>query len=172
MKLFCFDNFGFTLVELMTVTAIIFIVSAMALADYRQGNRRVLLDNEAYRFSQNVRRAQEWALSSRDFGQTAPAGFGVYVSSASSYILYEDNDGGKDYDEGEEIEEVFLDDKVEISVSIPSSADINYASPTLLGKITDNTGAEFEWARITFRVKNGTQSRVVAANIAGLVYVE
>lgn len=175
MKKFFSKNQGFTIVELATVMAIIFVISGFAAANYHRGDRAVILDNQASRLAQDFRRVQEWALSSREIDGLAPAGYGVHIPGAGNYyVLYADNNGDKKYSaESEIVETIFLDDKIEISVCQPNPADINYAAPDLSGKITDGTVVnDFDWAKITFRVKGGGQTRVIAANIAGLVYVE
>jgi prepilin-type N-terminal cleavage/methylation domain-containing protein len=174
MKNFFSQNQGFTLVELLTVVAMVCIISGIAAANYRLGDRRVVLDNQAAQLDQDFRRAQEWALSSREINGTSPAGYGVYAPGTGGYyILYADSDGNKKYSgESEIVEKIFLDGKIEISACQPSPADINYTAPDLAVKITNGAGAGFDWARITFRIKGGAQTRVIAANAAGLVYVE
>ncbi len=174
-------NSGFTIVEMMVAMAIIFIISAMVAANYHLGNRQIVLDNQAAQFAQDVRRVQEWALSSRETAAgDEPAGYGIYVpETGDCYILYADKDSSKDYTNEEEVEKVFLNNKIEISnislyknhwnYNIPF-VHMNYAAPDLSGRISK--GGDYDWAKITFRVIGGSETRVAAANIAGLVYVE
>ncbi len=177
------SNTGFTIVELMTVIAIIGIVAAIGAAGYRQGERRVVLDNQTFGFMQDVRRAQERALSSRDIGTETPAGYGIYLPhDGGYYFIYADKNNSKNYDNGEEIEQVSLDGKITISNmqvrknaasswTNANSMDINYAAPDLTARIV--RGADkYEEAKVVFSVANGSQTRTAAANIAGLVYVE
>ncbi len=79
---------GFTIVELVMVTAIIAFISTIGAAGYRQGERRVVLDNQTFQFMQDVRRAQERALSSRDTGAAAPGGYGVYCRPRATIISF------------------------------------------------------------------------------------
>lgn len=176
------NNKGFTMVELMTVVAIIGIIAAIGAAGYRQGERRVILDNQTFGFMQDVRRAQERALSSRDTGAAAPGGYGIYLPSAGNYYsIYADWNKNKSYDAGEETERISLDGKIMIldmqvrkkntSWTNTNSIDINYAAPNLTARIIWG-GDEYEWAKIVFSVVNGSPTRTAVINIAGLVYVE
>lgn len=176
------SNTGFTIVELMTVIAIIGIVAAIGAAGYRQGERRVVLDNQTFGFMQDVRRAQERALSSRDIGTETPAGYGIYLPhDGGYYFIYADKNNSKNYDNGEEIEQVSLDGKITISNmqvrkkntswTNTNSIDINYAAPDLTARI-NRGGDGYEWAKVVFSVVNGSPTRTAVINIAGLVYVE
>ncbi len=173
---------GFTIVELVMVTAIIAFIATIGAASYRQGERRIVLDNQTFQFMQDVRRAQERALSSRDTGAAAPRGYGIYLPhGVNYYLIYADKDNSKSYDAGEETEQISLDGKITISdmqvrkSNTPwtnaNSVDINYAAPDLTTRITKG-GDKYEEAKVVFSVANGSQTRTAAANIAGLVYVE
>ncbi len=166
----------------MMVVAIIGVIAAIGAAGYRQGERRVVLDNQAFQFMQDVRRAQERALSSRDTGAAAPGGYGIYLPPGGSYYsIYADRNKNKKYDSGEETERISLDGKITISNiqarqnntswNNVNSVDINYAAPDLTARIV--RGADkYEWAKIVFSVINGSQTRAAVANAAGLIYVE
>ena len=169
--------------ELMTVIAIIGIVAAIGAAGYRQGERRVVLDNQTFGFMQDVRRAQERALSSRDTGAAAPGGYGIYLPPGGSYYsIYADRNKNKRYDNGEETERISLDGKIVISnMQVRKNAasswtnanfiDINYAAPDLTARIVRDAD-KYEEAMVVFSVVNGSQTRTAVINIAGLVYVE
>jgi prepilin-type N-terminal cleavage/methylation domain-containing protein len=162
---------GFTLIELLTVTFIILIISVLVVANYHRGNRSVALSAQAARFAQDLRRAQESALSLRQINGMLPYGYGIYVrQGGSSYILYSDNNNDKIYNDGEAQETVALDGNIEISSCLPNTASIDYIAPDLTAKINNGAGTEL---RVVFRVKNdASMTRSVVANIAGLVYVQ
>ncbi len=173
---------GFTIVELAVVMAIIFIISGIAAANYRHGDRRVALDNQAFKFMQDARRAQELALSSRDADGVAPAGYGIYLANNRDYyLIYADKNNNKKYDDGEEVENVSINEVVEtsaleasqdgISWSLENEIDINYAAPNLTAKIMSG-GNDYVAMKITFRIIGDSRTRAAVANIAGLVYVE
>lgn len=173
---------GFTIVELSVVMAIIFIISGIAAANYRHGDRAVILNNQAFQFTQDVRRAQELALSSREISGITPAGYGIYFSNDRNYyLIYADKNNNKKYDDGETVENALIDEAIEISTLeasqdsiswlLESTVDINYATPDLTAKIMGG-GNDYATAKITFRVVGDSRTRAVVANIAGLVYVE
>jgi len=172
MKKFFAKNSGFNLPELMIVITIIAIISVMAAANLRDGRHRIALDNQAAEFAQDLRQAQEWALSLR--GWPAAAGYGVYIENdgLNKYILYADLNNNKVYDVGDAVQKtVSLNEAIEIAALNPDPIDINYLAAESAMAIINGGGAQTLEA--VFRVKNApTMTRAVAANVAGLVYVE
>ena len=121
-------NKGFTLVELMVVTAIIVLLTAMTLPNYRAGSQQLALQRSAHKLAQDLRRAEELALSSQAFGDQTPQGYGVYFnkSQSSRYILFADLDGNHQYSglSDEKVEEITLEGKVVISGLSPEFASV------------------------------------------------
>lgn len=110
-------NEGFTLLEITVVVAVIALLSTIFLANYHGGEKQYALLRASHKLSQDLRMAEEMALSSRKtpvekFGGTFPrGGYGVYVkisdlsiNDCPSYsqgyciILFADCDGEGDYD--------------------------------------------------------------------------
>lgn len=69
---------SFTLIELMVVMTIISIMTAVVLANYRAGGQQLALDRSANKLAQDIRRAQEMAMSSRKEGGCGPGFSGEY----------------------------------------------------------------------------------------------
>jgi len=102
---------GFTIVELMVVIAIIVTISAIVLIDYRSGNDQLALQRSAHKLAQDLRIAQEMAMSSAEVNGVVPHGIGILMAidgpssggppatagplpvSTSTYHIYADNNG-------------------------------------------------------------------------------
>ena len=94
---------GFTLAELLVVMAIIVVISGLSLANWRGGEKQYALLRAASKLSQDLRRAEEMALSSKEFqGQIPEGGYGVYFKEQEKdhYILFADFNGNHHYDSG------------------------------------------------------------------------
>lgn len=181
MKKIFAKNSGFTIIELMTVIVIIATVTVITAASYHQGKSQKVLDGQAYQLKQDLRQAQEWALSAYEIDGTPSYGYGIYIRQGNdSYILYSDDNNNKQYDSGFDRENrvVALNEKIEITscvsggANISSGISINYIAPDLTAKIIDGGGGDHETLEINFGVINGDGIRTVVANIAGLVYVK
>lgn len=83
---------GFSLVEMLVVLSIIGIVTTIALIGQGTFNRSLLLTDTAYSVALSLREVQTLGYSSRVFGSTQNAGYGLYLSSAqpTSYLLFAD----------------------------------------------------------------------------------
>ncbi|MFA6376209.1 MAG: prepilin-type N-terminal cleavage/methylation domain-containing protein [Candidatus Paceibacterota bacterium] len=164
---------GFTLIELMTVMAIIFIMSILAVSNYHQGGSQVVLDVEANRFAQDLRRVQEWSMAAHQVAGVAKKGYGIYVSAVSgSYIVYTDNNGNGIYDAPSELyETVVLDKKVEISSCTPNPASVDFMVTSPVTKINGGDATTVQKVQIWLK-NNHNMKRTVTVNKAGLIYVE
>jgi len=113
-------NKGFTLIELLVVLSIIVIMTSLTLPNYRAGDQQLALQRSVAKVSQDLRRTQEMAMSSREF-VGAPAGFvggyGIYfnLSQPDQYILFADLDNENDYDTGEAVEILELETNIVFS---------------------------------------------------------
>lgn len=83
---------GFTLIELLVVLGIITILTSIALSGQSQFNRTLALNNAAYDIALSVRQAQSLGLSSRTYGATGNAGYGIALMSGTptAYTLFAD----------------------------------------------------------------------------------
>jgi len=100
---------AFTLLEITVVVAIIGLLSVIVLANYRGGEKQSALLRSTHRLAQDLRRAEEMAISSRktpgeceqvEEGVFPKGGYGIHFEKDSdSYILFADCDGEGDYDD-------------------------------------------------------------------------
>lgn len=120
---------GFSLVEIIVVTAIILLFTALILPNYKAGQLQYALRLSSQRLALDLRRVQNLAMSTAGFDdRKAPkGGYGIFFdSSKKSYFLFADCNGSKDYtntgspcettgaDESEKIEEIKLETGVRI----------------------------------------------------------
>ena len=81
---------GFTLTELLVVASIIILFSAIVLANYQTGNKQFALQRSAHKLAQDIRRAQEMAMSAKECepcGNVVPPGYGIYTQQHYSSAL-------------------------------------------------------------------------------------
>ena len=162
---------SFTLVELLVAVGIIILLTALVLPDYRAGERQFALQRSASKLAQDLRRAEEMAMSAKE-PPTAPDTFkGAYginfQTNSSNYILFADLDNDQIYDSGEEIETLPLEKKVKISNLSPASPlTISFTPPDP----TVNINPSDSLASIT--LTNNGRTKIIKVNKAGLIYVQ
>jgi prepilin-type N-terminal cleavage/methylation domain-containing protein len=84
---------GFSLIELLAVTAVMVLISAVLLTSNTRFGGKVLLQNLAYDIGLSIRQAQVYGISVQRFGtNTYTAGYGVHfdLSSPANYVLFGD----------------------------------------------------------------------------------
>lgn len=84
---------GFTLIELIVVTAILGLISALVFANNNRFGGVVLLENLAYDVGLSVRKAQVYGIAVRRFGvEEFGSGYGVRFDLAdpNTYVLFAD----------------------------------------------------------------------------------
>ncbi len=165
---------GFTLIELLIVMAIIVIISGVSLANWRGGEKQYALLRSANKLSQDLRRAEEMAMSAREFqGQIPRGGYGVYFKDQEKdhYILFADLNGNQHYDSGLDglIEDVKIEKDIQISQLSASPLTIVFTPPDPTVTIKPDAST----AAITLAIgTNLTKTRIIRVNKAGLVYIE
>lgn len=83
---------GFSLVELIVVLGLIVLLTAITLTSQSSYNRQLILTSTTYTVAMSIREAQSLGLSSRMFGTTQNAGYGVHFVKATptSYTIFSD----------------------------------------------------------------------------------
>lgn len=125
---------GFTIIELLVITGLIGLMSAVLLPSFRTGDQELALSRSASKLSQDLRRVQEMALSAKETASgEIPPGYGIYFEPGTypnQYFLFADLDGDEAYTAGEIIETVTLERKIKISDLSPTSPmSITFVSP-------------------------------------------
>jgi prepilin-type N-terminal cleavage/methylation domain-containing protein len=171
---------GFTLIELLTVLAIIFTLTSISFPFYRTAQKQYILESAAQKLVQDIRRAQEMAISARvcgPCGNKVPPGYGIYLQQGNtSYFIYADTNpaqGNEIYDGGDVIvETISFEGKVFIKNVNPSSLSINFKPPDPKIRI-GNSSQSLNEASITISLLNDTsKAKTIRVNKAGLIYVE
>jgi len=101
---------GFTLVELIIVSAIFAVMSSILMVRFSFFNNKILTTNLAYDIALSIRQAQTFGINVQGFdpgsGAVFTTGYGVHfdISSNNSYIFFADLDNNKEYSSDELVE--------------------------------------------------------------------
>ncbi len=168
------------MVELLEVIGIITLLSALILPNYRSSERQFALQRSAHKISQDLRRAQEMAMSAKEFQGVVPPRYGIeFDKDRDYYILFADiNDNGKYESMGPkpdiEVERITFEKGVKIKdLLTPASKTtiwVAFKPPDPLTTIRD-PGEDRSILRIQL-INADNQIKVVSVNIAGLINVE
>ena len=63
---------GFTLIELMTVIAVMLIMSGILFVNHREGAKQLALDRSIHKLAQDIRLIQDMAMSSKRHSESSP----------------------------------------------------------------------------------------------------
>jgi len=183
--------------ELTVVVLIIGLLAAIVLANYRGGEKQSALLRSTHRLAQDLRQAEEMAMSSREIplefdpeGGFPKGGYGIYfVKDSDSYILFADCDSDGDYyylegpfsckeadylkgqHRNETIKELTLEEGIKIKELFPLSPE-NSLSVTFKPPDPEVTiaGGDETLAVITLCLKdNENITRTITVNKAGLI---
>jgi prepilin-type N-terminal cleavage/methylation domain-containing protein len=171
---------GFTLIELLTVLAIIFTLTSISFPFYRTAQKQYILESAAQKFVQDIRRAQEMAISARicgPCGNKVPPGYGIYLQQATtSYFIYADTNpakGNEIYDGGDVIvETISFESGVFIKNVNPSSLSINFKPPDPQTRIGNSSQTLNEVSIVLSLLTDTSKTKTIKVNKAGLIYVE
>ncbi|MCK5044739.1 type II secretion system protein [Candidatus Parcubacteria bacterium] len=182
-----FDNKGFALIELLVAMAIIVILSFTILFDFDTGQKKLALQRDAYKLAQDIKRAQEMAMSGIEIDcddglPFVPAvGYGIHFKKSAYkdadgqfYILFAECSGNEQYNSGTdiEVEKIYLIKGIEITKLKPSDDfGIFFQPPDPVTYISNfETG---QTAEIEISCEDDTSiTRSIIVNNAGLVEVK
>lgn len=192
---------SFTLIELLIVTTIIGILSVITFPYYRSTSQKLALQRSANRLAQDIRRAQEMAMSARELpGGGIPDGYGIYIKAQTGYgiiYLYADTSApAARYDSGDQIIETIYKEEDDIYVEKEilvedilledvlgtynnrGEVSINFKPPDPVINLKDETGKDW-LMRATIKLclegsdcTNPENYKRVRANRVGLIYVK
>ena len=120
------ENKAFTLIELLVVVSIIVLMTALTLPNYRLGDNQLAIQRSAHKTSQDLRRAQEFAISVKELNGSVPDGYGVYfdLDQPDRYVMFADLNGDQVYSGlNEKAEEIILEGNVTLDSLNPIAAD-------------------------------------------------
>ncbi len=164
---------AFTLLEMLIVASIVIVLSIIVLANYERGGYQFTLQRSAHKLAQDLRRAEEMAMSAKEFDGCGPSavpdgGYGIYFNSSAStsYILFADCDGSNSYGGvSERIEEIELEESIEITS--PTFLTINFVPPDPVVVVNQTPGGS-----VTIILTGKTQSAAIAVNSIGLIEIQ
>ncbi|MBZ9578330.1 prepilin-type N-terminal cleavage/methylation domain-containing protein [Patescibacteria group bacterium] len=177
---------GFTLVEIVVVFFIIILLSAIILTNYQAGGQQFALQRSANKLSQDIRRAQEMAMSVKEVGPSGAkivpeGGYGIYFkTSPQKIIIFNDCNNNQQYTPGnvcgtppdkfpEKIEDINLESGVRIENLSPSTPlHITFKPPDPTISISDG-----DQAIITLTLEaDPSKTKTIKVNKVGLVEIE
>ena len=169
---------GFTLIELMVVITVITILTVIILPDYKIGGQGFALQRSGYELAQNIRRAQEMAMSAKKFDGTVPFGYGIYLKAGDlNYILYADTvpaGGDQKWGTGDGlVETIEIETGIKIKSVSPASLSINFSPPEPKTKISGTGVPDGTEAVIILAViDDPLRTKTIRVNRAGLVSID
>lgn len=176
---------SFTLVELLVVTGIILVLAAIILPQYRVGERKFALQRSAHKLAQDIRRAQEMAMSAKEFEGSMPqGGYGIYfykfefagIDFPHQYVLFADSNSDQTMTlPAEQVEIIELEKGVQFSDfyldGAPSDGTVfTFVPPDPQTCI--NQCANDSTSIIISLESDSTQTETITLNKIGLVDIE
>ena len=178
------------MIEMVVTMAIILILTMVVFVNYRKGGQQLALNRAAHKLTQDIRRAQELAMSSTPFGTgpspRVPSGYGIFfdTSQPESYSLFADLNGDLYFNEedGERVgDPIAFEERVEIS-NLQDAAEISRDTIAIVFQPPDpqiffarGPGDEIFEDSVSVNIENADPSlgtRTISVNKAGLVDLE
>jgi len=159
-------NRGFTLIEVMVVLAIIMVIMGIVVFNTGTERQGSALLRSAQTVSLNLRRAENYALSSKTFKNNpdVPWGWGAHFSGAGStnYIIFADLNNNQIYDSGEDFETAYFENGVSLNTVNISDVVFIPPSPTVIFTPGQNS------ASINL-INQNSETRIIVINKTGFI---
>ena len=166
-------NSGFTLIEALIVIFIISLLVALILLNYQTIRQKHMLSQVNQKLISDIRKVQNMAINGVEVpgycseGLTC-SGYGVYITSGSSYIFFADINGDQTYNSGEGFETVDLSSLISIDSTSPSNLNIFFESPDPVTYINQNNNPGVS-GEITLKVVGKSFSKQIRVTTSGLI---
>ncbi len=141
-KLILSKDSGFTILEVLVVLSIVSLFTGMTIFSVVSERQSSSLFRSAQNLSLNLRRAQNYALSSKNFKNSGvPCGWGVHFNGVnlSSYVIFADSvpagsdcqnqDNKRNSDGSEDFETVKFESGIKISSLTDNFSDVVFSPP-------------------------------------------
>jgi len=171
------NNYGFTIIELFVVMAIISILSSVVFFNWRSGEASFALQNSAYRLSQDIREMQEMAMEAIEIdcgGGEIGSSFGIRFkkSYANYYELGVDCNGNKVFEANDILRKVYFEEGIEIfDLSPNASFSLIFEPPeptTYIKGETSGTEAVIE----IYNPEYSSRKKTIRVNTSGMIEVK
>ncbi len=178
---------GFTLVEITVTVTIIALLATMVLLNNREGEKALALQRASHRVAQDIRRAQDMAISGRDCpecGGDEVFGYGIFfdINTPASYFIYADvhppaPNGNDFYDASQDviIEDIAMEEGAVIHELNGGASElcINFRPPDPTVKIKEDEADDLATGQIDIIFGSDTADvRTITVNKAGLIDID
>ncbi len=173
---------GFTLIEILVSVGIIILLTALIFPSYKSGEAQFVLDRSANKLAQDLRRAQEMAMSMKEenCNGVKANGYGIHFN-----ISWKDAEGNYYYklfancnnnhhrdNNDKDLEEIKLERGIEINNLFPAdNFSILFVPPDPCVWINSQSSG-IEAQIVLARKDNPSEKRTIKINNSGLIEVE
>jgi len=166
------NSAGFTLIEALVVIFVIGTISSMMIVNWRKNESQYQLQRAAQEIVQNIRKAQDYALSSyrmewpSEPNGLIPRSYGVQFEEGSpTYFIYGDSIGNIGYQNPEDIQETYttIETGIEIDSLGRSTLDVIFLIPE--GFVSFNNPSNVSSVTITIKRTGKTCPSVYCRSI-------
>ena len=167
---------GFTVIELLVVTAILVIISAIVIFNVGSQRQNSALLRSAQKLSLDLRRAQSFALSSKTYKTTGvPCGWGIHFNGIGStnYVIFADLASSADCSDrdfigasnsSEDFETANLESGISINSLSGNLSDVVFTPPDPIVNFTPG-----QTSAIIILINNDGATRTININKTGFI---